>query len=85
MAQTVQAVLDKLADGRMSLDEVVADFAAREWPALARRATVDEAWAGADPEPPDPNSWDAVNADPRLTADSYQQLAAAYTQARERR
>lgn len=73
MAKTALAVLDDLHAGRLTLDDVVADFGSREWdasPVDVERAT--------DVEFPHPNSWEAVSTDPRLSSSEYAQLAQVY-------
>lgn len=79
---TVAELLDRLASGAATLDQVAADFAVRSWPAH-KPATDEQAWGLADDEAPDPNSWDAVNADSRLTPEQYQVLARAKSRARQ--
>lgn len=76
----VAEVLDQLAAGRLTVDEVVDDFRSRHWPAT-RRPTLDEAHLGAEPPVTDRDSWDTVNADSRLTSDVYARLADAYRHA----
>lgn len=76
----VADLLDRLAAGRLTVDEVVADFRSRDWPPV-RPTTVDEAVLGADPAYNGPDSWDVVNADSRLTSPVYALLAAAYQDA----
>lgn len=79
--KVVRHWLDDLAAGRVTLTEVAADFATRRWP--ERHETTDEQrWGAVDDFPADPNSWDAVNADSRLTAVQYQVLVEARNKAR---
>lgn len=78
---TVTDLLDKLAAGKMTVDEVAKNFATRDWPDR-KPATDGQAWGHDDVDEPDPDSWDAVNADSRLTSDQYAQLSDAYAQAR---
>lgn len=70
---TVTEMLDRLASGRATLDEVAADFATRTWP---KRAPITDAQAHGvhDIDPPDPNSWAAVSTDSRLTPQEYETL-----------
>lgn len=77
---TVQAVLDDLVGGRTALAEVVRDFSTRSWPAMPE---VDEAaaWGVTDAPVPPTESWAIVQDDPRLTAEQYQALGAAYRKA----
>lgn len=77
---TVTALLDQLAAGELTVDEVAADFRTRTWPAVDR-ATWDEAQLGVEADAPGPDSWDAVNADFRVTPETYTRLAAAYQEA----
>lgn len=81
---TVSDLLDKLADGKMTVDQVAKDFASRKWPAH-KRATDAQAHGVEDEDPVDPNSWDAVNADSRLSSDQYAKLSDAYAKARATR
>lgn len=74
---TVAEVLDRLAAGTMTLMEAEADFRRRAWPRQQPRASLAQAYQGDIGAAPDPDSWDAVNADSRLTTEAYQRLAAA--------
>lgn len=77
---TVKDRLDQLAAGKMSLDQVAQDFATRKWP--PRTPTTDgQFWGTEDVDAPDDNSWDAVNADSRLTTDQYAALCDAHAKA----
>lgn len=78
--RTVTELLDALADGRMTVEAVAADFAGRAWP-KRRPATEAQVYGVADDAEPDPDSWDAVNADSRLTAAQYATLSKAYQNA----
>jgi hypothetical protein len=77
---TVAEVLDDLVAGKLTLDQAVEDFRTRKWPPLASRATLEQALLGDEGSAPEPDSWEAVNADSRLTPDVYQQLAAAHVE-----
>lgn len=77
---TVRKMLDRLASGRATLDEVAADFASRSWPA-AKAASDAQAHGVHDFEPHDDNSWGAVHADSRLTPQEYETLFKAYQKA----
>lgn len=76
MSLTVQQVLDRLADKSMTLQAAVDDFRSREW-SKPKRASLAQAYGVEDDDAPDPNTWDAVNADSRLTPAQYQALADA--------
>jgi 2'-5' RNA ligase len=69
---TVRDLLDDLVMGRRTLTDVSADFTKRHWPAHTQN--FDE----FDTLEPDPNSWEAVSADSRLTPEQYDVLAKAY-------
>jgi hypothetical protein len=73
---TVTQLLDALATHRLSLDDVAAEFRRRTWPARVR-ATDAQAFGVEDEDAPDPDSWAAVEADSRLTAEQYVILAVA--------
>lgn len=80
MASTVQELLDQLTAGKVGIDAVAADFAARTWPTPA--ATTDaQRWGVHDTDDPDPNSWAAVEACWALTPAQYRTLADARTKA----
>jgi hypothetical protein len=74
--KTVRELLDQLAEGKVSLADVAADFALREWPPM-RKASEAQVWGVADDDPVDPNSWEAVNIDSRLTPEQYNVLGRA--------
>lgn len=77
---TVTEMLDRLASGRATLDEVASDFATRSWP--KRQPLTDAQRHGVhDVEPPDENSFAAVHADSRLTPQEYKALFDAYQKA----
>lgn len=72
---TVAEILESFVDGRIELEEVLADFEQRRWvPARQEPGglTLDE---GA---PPQENSFEIVSINSRLTENEYQQMAAAY-------
>jgi hypothetical protein len=74
-ALTVRELLDGLADGRFTLEQVAADFAARPWPPLPPRPTLAQAYGVNDDElVGDPDSWKQVQTDPRLTGVQYEVL-----------
>ncbi len=73
----VTEVLDQLAAGTITLEQAEADFRSRAWPTPAPPATFAQAAMGDAGPAPDPDSWAAVNADSRLSAQAYQRLAAA--------
>jgi hypothetical protein len=62
----VEAVVDGLVEGTVTLAEAVRDFSGRSWPATSKTSA---------------DSWAAVQDDPRLTAEQYQVLGAAYRRA----
>lgn len=78
---TVTELLDDLAEGRASLDETAQLFRTRKWPKPAGDPSHAQAWGEADDDSPSPDSWAAVDADSRLTADQYEVLAEAYEDA----
>lgn len=73
---TVTEVLDRLAAGTITLEQAEADFRRRTWPKPPSQ-TYGQAAIGDLGPAAGPDSWDAVNADSRLTAEAYQRLAAA--------
>ena len=77
---TVKTLLDDLVAGRATLADVARDFGTRAWPAMPE---VDEAaaWGVTDAPVPPAESWAIVQNDPRLTAEQYQMLGAAYRRA----
>lgn len=79
--KTVTDLLDQMAAGQLTVKQVADEFRNRKWRA-PKTATDAQAWGAADEDPPDPDSWDAVNADSRLTPDQYTLLSQAYKQAR---
>lgn len=79
--KTVTQLLDLLAADQMTVTQVAEEFRNRKW-REPKRATDAQAWGAADDDAPDPDSWDAVNADSRLTPDEYVQLSQAYKAAR---
>lgn len=74
--RTVEELVNGLAAGRYSLNEVVEDFRTRDWP---RRPPTSDAQAHGVVDMPasDPNSWDAVNACSRLKPEQYAALLQA--------
>lgn len=78
---SVRDVLDRLAAGKMTLDDVAEDFRTRRWPALPKTSDA-QAWGVQDDTPAPNNSWDVVNSDSRLTPEQYKTLADAYAKAR---
>lgn len=70
MGKTVKEMLDRLASGRATLDQVAADFAARTW-SKGKPLTEAQRWGVHDLPPADENSPDVVSADHRLTAQQY--------------
>lgn len=70
---TVTEMLDRLASGQATLAQVAADFATRKWP-KQRPLTEAQTWGVEDLPPTDPNSWDVVTIDPRVTPAQYQVL-----------
>jgi hypothetical protein len=73
---SVQQVLDKLAAGKITLADAVADFEGRRWPARAR-TSVGRAFGVEDDPVPTGNDWATVEADSRLTTAQYTALAKA--------
>lgn len=78
---SVALLLEQLADGRMTLAQVAADFARRDWPTGERTpADYDDAAEReflGDPEPADPDSWETVESafiNGTLTEGQYQAL-----------
>jgi hypothetical protein len=72
---TVRELLDGLAEGRFTLEEVAADFTARVWPPLPPRPTLAQAYGVHDDEAvTDPDSWKLVETDPRLSGAQYDAL-----------
>jgi hypothetical protein len=66
-------MLDRLASGKATLAQVAADFATRKW-VKPKPLTEAQTWGLEDLPPTDPNSWDAVTIDPRVTPAQYQVL-----------
>ena len=77
---TVKALLDGLVQGRTTLADVAQDFGSRPWPAMPE-ADEAAAWGVTDAPVPPAESWAVVQNDPRLTAEQYQVLGAAYRRA----
>jgi hypothetical protein len=77
---SVKEMLDDLVTGRITLQQAAADVASRTWPSMPM---VDEAaqWGVTDDPVAQPDSWDDVSTDPRLTPEQYQVLGAAYRRA----
>lgn len=74
---TVKELLDRLAAGEISTDEVAADFRGRKW-AKRSPATKAQVYGVEDTEPADEdNDWGLVNEDPRLTSAQYEILSKA--------
>lgn len=74
---TVKELLDQLADGKTTVDEVAADFRSRVWK-VKRKASKAEVYGVVDTEPADDdNDWELVNEDARLTPEQYQALSQA--------
>lgn len=74
---TVKELLDKLAAGEISTDEVAADFRGRKWN-KHQPATKAEVYGVHDTEPADEdNDWGLVNEDPRITPAQYEILSKA--------
>lgn len=75
---TVRQLLDRLAAGQVTTEEVAADFRRRSWPSR-RPATDAQRWGVADDEPDDgDDSWSLVETDSRLTAAQYAALVRAH-------
>lgn len=72
---TVAELLDDLAGGRVSIEDVESDFRSRRWTTTGMSAW--DALGDADAPPPDPDSFDAVATDPRLDLETKQRLARA--------
>lgn len=77
---SVKEVLDQLVGGRISLNQAASDFATRSWPSMPA-ADEAAAWGVTDAAVPPAQSWAVVQNDPRLTAEQYQVLGAAYRKA----
>jgi hypothetical protein len=77
---TVKALIDDLVEGRATLADVARDFGTRSWPAMPE-ADEAAAWGVTDAPVPPAESWAVVQDDPRLTAEQYQMLGAAYRRA----
>lgn len=75
---TVQAVLDALASGEITVEQAADIFRRRKWKPK-KDATPAEMWGVKDDDAPDDNSWSTVETDPRITADQYAILAQAYS------
>lgn len=73
---TVQQVLDKLATGKMSLPDAVADFRARKWGPARPTTSLAQAYGVVDTEPRT-DDWGLVESDSRLTPGQYSALARA--------
>lgn len=69
---TVVALIDELVAGRLTVEQVARRLRGRTW---APEPTHER----GDVEPPDPDSWEAIATDPRLTAEQYRILAEAVT------
>lgn len=81
---TAADMVDQYTDGQVDLPTVLDDFRTRRWEP-APEATAAQAWGAEDPDPPHPDSFAAVSAKMhKLTPDEYQQMGAAYQQARAR-
>lgn len=80
MAQTVRYLLDQLASGALTIDQVAEDFSSRSWPTQPM-TTASEFWGVTDDIPPGDNEWGVVDQDSRLSSDQYGQLAQAYSRA----
>ncbi|WP_431976062.1 hypothetical protein [Micromonospora haikouensis] len=78
--RTVRELLDLLAAGEMTVEQVAADFRTRPWPKAPSVSDV-EAWGVTDLPAPGSDSWATVSADSRLSPDHYQTLGRAYQQA----
>lgn len=77
---TMRALLDHMAAGRMTVDQVAEHVRARRWPAR-KPASDAEVHGVADTLPPGDDDWGAVEQDSRVTPGQYAALAAAHSQA----
>lgn len=83
---SVRETIDHLVAGQVDLPEVISRFRRRSWPAPRSDASDPaSAWGVGDAIAADPNSWEAVESDSRLTVAQYATLAAAYRLAQETR
>ena len=80
---TVRELLDRLHVGDATVEETARAFRERRWP-VPPEPTAAQMWGVVDFPGPDPDSWDAVEADTRLTGPQYQLLADAYALAPRR-
>jgi hypothetical protein len=76
---TVIQLLDQLAAGKVSADQVADDFRKRKWGPPRERATMDDVWLGNDMGTDE--EWGAVLNDSRLDTPTYRKLAAARAEA----
>ena len=77
---TARDLLERLSQGTVTLEMVVADFQGRVWP-VPREMTDRELFGAADPPLVDDDSVDWVEITPGLTHEQRARLRAAYDQA----
>lgn len=81
---TVSELLDQLANGETTPEDVAKEFAFVEWPETDRAETLSEIEADPDPQPDEPGGFALVSqayADGRIDDATYATLAQGYADA----